>query len=86
MSDFCHDYAPGGLGCLPGPCPPDCLGDFTETARERAATLPDGYEALLGICEGHGGYIVLCKRGGKVHIEEHINGKWVKKEWQPCKD
>jgi hypothetical protein len=74
MADFCHDWDPGDIGCvLPmrengGTCPPDCLGDFTAEARAAAATLECGEEIDLGVCEGHGGHVVLRREHDGFHV------------------
>lgn len=73
MSDFCHEFDPGGLGC-PHPeldegftgdsnaphCPEHCLGDFHwALTSEVVHGLDVGFELLLGICEGHGTAVYL---------------------------
>jgi hypothetical protein len=87
VADFCHEWEPGGLGChghgYPKKrgklqCPHDCLGDFTQTAREWAKKLGDGEEILLGLCEGHGTLVFLYREGEQLYIEHAPNGpiKW----------
>lgn len=59
MADFCHEWEPGGPWCGKGPCPDDCLGDFTEKARRWAAVIDPGFYVILGFCEGHGQAVYL---------------------------
>lgn len=88
MADFCHDWEPGGLGCcwMKCGCPPDCIGDFTPTARARYKEVEPGYTLVLGLCEGCGAWVVLVNRDGKYFVEhEDIgSGKTISsKEWVP---
>ncbi len=87
MADFCHEWEPGGLGCYghgypeinkKTQCPPDCLGDFTQTAREWEKQIGDGKAILLGLCEGHGTRVFMYRRGRQLFIEHATNGeiKW----------
>ena len=65
MSDACHDWEPGGWGCLEamrdndGDCPSDRLGDYTFAALRQAQEFEVGEEAGLGLCEGHCAIVVL---------------------------
>lgn len=62
MADYCHDWEPGGLGCNgvgEGNCPPDCFGDFTSIIKKYSGEIEVGEEIMVGICEGHGAYVIL---------------------------
>jgi hypothetical protein len=89
MADYCHEWEPAGLGFhghgYPEKngkvqCPPDCLGDFTQMAREWAKKLGDGKEVFLGLCEGHGTRVFLYRYGSQLYIEHATNGAI---EWKP---
>ena len=79
MSDHCHDWEPGGLGCscaefsALGRCPTDCLGDFTPQGRKWATKLSEGESISLGLCEGHGTDVFLLNRGGALFVH-HATG------------
>jgi len=85
MADFCHKWEPGGLGChghnYPEnkskkgkvKCPPDCLGDFTELARDFSKKLKDGQEIILGLCEVHEALVYMSRLGEQLYVE-HVSG------------
>lgn len=73
MADYCHDFLPGDLGCSTHPCPPDCVGDFTNSARSWAKKTKPGYEVQLGICEGHGALLFLVRKEDGSFVLEHAD-------------
>ncbi len=87
MADFCNWYG-SFCGCgevddpsnpYYSPCPPDCVCDFTEDAREASKWLPEGHVTDLGCCEGHATAVSLVKLNGKFFIQHAV-------PWPPCDD
>jgi hypothetical protein len=86
MAEFCHDYEPGGLGCPQHGCPPDCIGDFTKTARQWATKLEDGKEVFLGLCEGHGAALYLYREHANLYVEHSGRLHNSVAEWFPVEE
>ena len=82
MSEFCHDWDPGGFGCaVPmlenvNECPSDCLGDFTYDARKKMKDLEPGEEVGLGLCEGHGAVLVLGQTEEGFYVRHAVIEGW----------
>ena len=75
MAEFCHDYEPGGLGCIGHPKNPDgtcvqpCYGDFQELVEQTPHNCFN-----IAICEGHGEMFVVARlRSGEVRTA-HVPG------------
>jgi len=98
MADFCHEYEPGGIGCIGADpkwpqrdlfvdcVPEECFGDFTWLVRQYAPLLPIDFSQYLGICEGCGCDIYLDRgEDGVVWFEHYQHDASLEKRVVPAR-